>query len=42
MSRSTRLWLLVVPVLVVGTAATALIFTSDHLQVPHSRRWSPR
>ena len=41
MSRSTRLWLLVVPpALVVGTAATALIFTSDHLQVPDSRRWS--
>jgi signal transduction histidine kinase len=35
MSRSTRLWLLVAPpALVVGTAATALIFTSDHLQVP--------
>jgi signal transduction histidine kinase len=35
MSRSARLWLLVVPpALVVGTAATALIFTSDHLQVP--------
>jgi signal transduction histidine kinase len=35
MSRSTRLWLLVVPpALVVGTAATALIYASDHLEVP--------
>jgi signal transduction histidine kinase/PAS domain-containing protein len=35
MTRSARLWLLVVPpALVVGTAASALILTSDHLKVP--------
>jgi signal transduction histidine kinase len=35
MSRSTRLWVLVVPpAIVVGAAAAALTYTSDHLSVP--------
>jgi signal transduction histidine kinase len=35
MSRSARLWLLVIPAaVVVGTAASALILVSDHLTVP--------
>ena len=43
MSRSARLWLLVVPpAAVVGTAATALILTSDHLQASRPPgAWSP-